>query len=231
MSSTASPRSNYHHGDLANALAAAALDLARHGGPEAVALRAAARQAGVSPTAAYRHFTGHQDLMKTVKEHCQVELVGRMEAVLAAGVPDPDPRREAIRRLRALGRGYVQFALEETGLFRTAFCRSDSPPDDQWAMLLAAPGFAHLAATLDNLVDTGALNPDQRAGAELVAWSGVHGLSMLILDGPLSGLAGDELTAVIDRVVDAITTGILGGDPAGSSQLHPAVDHRPRNQA
>ena len=83
---TTASRGSYHHGDLANALAAAALDLARRGGPEAVVLREAARQVGVSPTAAYRHFTGHNDLIETVKQTCQVELVGRMQAELA-GTP------------------------------------------------------------------------------------------------------------------------------------------------
>jgi len=54
------------------------------------------------------------------------------------------------------------------------------------------------------------LDPKHRVGAELVAWSGVHGLSMLILDGPLRALPAAELAGVIDRVLDAITTGILG---------------------
>src|SRR5215475_11647148 len=102
---TTAPRDRYHHGDLPNALSAAAFDLARRGGPQAVVLREAARQVGVSATAAYRHFKGHEALIETVKQICQTELVGRMEAELDAGTPDPDPNREAVRRLRALGRG------------------------------------------------------------------------------------------------------------------------------
>jgi len=207
---TTASRGSYHHGDLANALAAAALDLARRGGPEAVVLREAARQVGVSPTAAYRHFTGHNDLIETVKQTCQVELVGRMQAELAGSRSDPDPQREAIRRLRALGRGYVRFAQEEPGLFRTAFCHSDAPIDQQWVDVLSAPGFQELTATLDELATSGALDSRHRAGAELVAWSGVHGLSMLILDGPLGALPADDLGGVIDRVLDAIVTGVLG---------------------
>jgi len=211
---TPSPRRDrYHHGDLANALANAALDLARTGGPQAVVLRAAARQVGVSATAAYRHFSGHDDLMGTVKQHCQVELVGRMEAELAAGTPETDPGREAIRRLRALGRGYVQFAQAEPGLFRTAFLHSDAPLDEQWAALLAAPGFQTLNATLDELVEHGVLEPARRPGAEIIAWSGVHGLAVLVLDGPLGALPAGELAATIDHVLEAITTGVLGYQP------------------
>jgi AcrR family transcriptional regulator len=205
-------RDRYHHGDLANALAAAALDLARTGGPQAVVLREAARQVGVSPTAAYRHFSGHEDLVETVKHFCQVELVGRMEAVLAAGTPDPDPKREAVRRLRALGRGYVEFAQAEPGLFRTAFRRSDAPPEEQWAGLYAAPGFQALTSTLDQMVDSGVLDAEHRAGAELVAWSGVHGLSTLVLDGPLRALSEEDLAVAIDRVLDGLIAGVIGHD-------------------
>ena len=205
-----SSRDRYHHGDLANALAAAALDLARDGGPEAVVLRAAARQVGVSPTAAYRHFAGHEALIATVKEHCQIELVGRMHAELAASPPESDPDREALRRLRALGRGYIQFAQSEPGLFRTAFGHQEISSDMQWDHMLTAPGFRELTDTLDGLVTLGVLDEAHRRGAELVAWSAVHGLSMLILDGPLGALPPEALAATIDRVLDAIVTGVLG---------------------
>jgi AcrR family transcriptional regulator len=213
MTSTTRPRDRYHHGDLANALAGAAFDLARRGGPQAVVLREAARQVGVSPTAAYRHFTGHEALIETVKQVCQTELVGRMEAELVAGTPAADPKQEAVRRLRALGRGYLNFAQAEPGLFRTAFCHSDAPLEEQWSSLYTAPGFQELIATLDTMVESGVLDAEHRAGAELVAWSGVHGLSMLILDGPLRALSEDDLAAAIDRVLDAIIAGVLGREP------------------
>jgi AcrR family transcriptional regulator len=213
MSTPTARRDHYHHGDLANALANAALDLARAGGPQAVVLRAAARQVGVSATAAYRHFSGHDALMDTVKQHCQVELVGRMEAELAAGTPETDPGREALRRLRALGRGYVQFAQAEPGLFRTAFLHSEAPLDEQWAALLAAPGFQALTSTLDEMVEHGVLAPERRPGAEIIAWSGVHGLATLVLDGPLGALPPDDRAATIERVLDAISTGVLGYPP------------------
>jgi AcrR family transcriptional regulator len=108
---------HYHHGDLANALTRAAADLARHGGPDAVVLREAARRVGVSPTAAYRHFGAHEDLVRAVKSHAQDALAHAMEAA-AAGSPDP-------RALtHALAEAYIRFALSEPGLFRTAFHRT-----------------------------------------------------------------------------------------------------------
>src|SRR5215468_7175665 len=116
------PRGTYHHGDLANALTVAATQLAREGGPEAVVLREAARSVGVSATAAYRHFAGHGDLIHAVKERAQAALADRMRAELAAGEPLDDPGLDALRRLGAIGLGYLSFALTEPGLFRTAFC-------------------------------------------------------------------------------------------------------------
>src|SRR5690349_2251699 len=102
-------RGRYHHGDLANALTEAATELARVGGPEAVVLREAARQVGVSPTAAYRHFASHGDLIHAVKEHAQQELAAGMNRDLAASVAQDDPRAEAVRRMGALGVGYIRF--------------------------------------------------------------------------------------------------------------------------
>jgi len=203
-------RERYHHGDLANALAAAALDRARERGPEAVVLREVARSVGVSATAAYRHFSGHDDLLDAVREQCQRELADRMLAVVAAQPPDADPGREALRQLRGLGEGYIRFAIEEPGLFRTAFCRGDGQEPKQWDSLLTAPSFLQLAMTLDHLVGTGVLAAANRDRAEIVAWASVHGLALLLLDGPVGTLPPTEREATIGKVLDATIIAVLG---------------------
>src|ERR1700743_2056809 len=58
----------YHHGDLRNALIAAAVALVREDGPDAIVLREAARRVGVSANAAYRHFDGLPDLIEAVRQ-------------------------------------------------------------------------------------------------------------------------------------------------------------------
>jgi AcrR family transcriptional regulator len=205
----ATPRGRYHHGDLANALTTAATQLARDGGPEAVVLREAARSVGVSATAAYRHFAGHGDLMHAVKECAQAALADRMRAELAAGAPDPDPRREAVRRLRAIGIGYIGFALDEPGLFRTAFCRADKGFADAAAAMPNSPAFQLLAETLDALAETGLLPPQRRPHAELFAWSCTHGLAMLLLDGPLSQLPERDREQVVARTLQGVLDGLV----------------------
>jgi AcrR family transcriptional regulator len=208
-------RGTYHHGDLANALTVAATQLARDGGPEAVVLREAARKVGVSATAAYRHFAGHGDLIHAVKVVGQESLAASMRAELAITEPDPAPAAEALRQLRALGTGYLRFALSEPGLFRTAFCRADKAfteralEPDAAAGVAGSPAFQMLAATLDTLVAEGLLAAERRPYAEVFAWSATHGLAMLLLDGPLSPLSEDGREQALQRVIDGVVDGLV----------------------
>ncbi len=82
-------RAAYHHGDLPNALADAATDLARSGGPEAVVLREAARRVGVSAAAAYRHYASHCELLRLRARQSRPVPRGVREplAVLPGGDP------------------------------------------------------------------------------------------------------------------------------------------------
>ncbi len=207
-------RTRYHHGDLANALTVAATQLAREGGPEAVVLREAARKVGVSATAAYRHFAGYGDLMHAVKEFGQERLADSMRAELATSEPRADEADEALRRVRALGLGYLRFALAEPGLFRTAFCRADKDFVDRGAEqhltgMAASPAFRMLGETLDALVTAGLLPPERRPFADIHAWSAVHGLAMLLLDGPLNQLSDGDREKAIARVLDGIIYGLV----------------------
>jgi AcrR family transcriptional regulator len=203
-------RSSYHHGDLPNALTAAATEMAREGGPDAVVLRAVARATGVSAAAAYRHFTDHGELLHAVRQRALSALADAMQASLDAGEPLADPAKEAIRRLRALGSAYINFALSDPGLFRTAFCRPDRPMPDVKSRIEANGPFALVSGVLDDLVATGVLDPSRRPGAEIPAWAAVHGLSTLLLDGPLVLLSDEEKADAIARVSEFVLAGITG---------------------
>jgi AcrR family transcriptional regulator len=202
-----STRGSYHHGDLANALTQAAMDMARRGGPEAVILRAAASEVGVSPTAAYRHFAGHDDLIQAVQQQAQVALAGRMQAELDTSPPLAERGAEALRRLGALGNGYLMFALDQPGLFRTAFCRL-TPAEAVDAGLMSSPAFMMLIETLDELVECGMMPPSRRPFSEISMWSAVHGLATLMLDGPLCGLEPDDQATVITAMLDVLAAGL-----------------------
>ncbi len=191
MAMPATRRSTYHHGDLRNALTRAAVGLAERGGPEAVTIRAAARAVGVTPTAAYRHFAGHDELLASAKELAIASLAEAMGDCLAEVPADGDPVRRAVRKLDALGRGYLQFALAEPGLFSTAFCLGE-PMSLADAATQADHPFGILAAVLDELVEVGFLAPAHRPLAEISCWSTIHGLARLIVEGPLANLDSHE---------------------------------------
>ena len=211
------PRDSYHHGDLRNALIDAAMELAKQGGPEAVVLREAARHVGVSPTAAYRHFASHTDLMHVIKDRALSILTDAMEEQLATLAQTSGPLADAVAGMRAIGAGYVHFALENPGVFRT-WCNHTPAHDasetgDERKYEHSRP-FRVLTEALDELGRVGLLKPERREGAEIAAWAAVHGLAILLLDGPLTSLPAEQKDAVINSTLDMVVGGICNQPPA-----------------
>ena len=168
------PRATYHHGDLRRALTDAALDLVRGGGPDAVTIREVARRVEVSPAAVYRHFPDREGLLAEVARVARGDLAHRLLGELTR-VDGASGRRQSIDRLLALGRGYLEYAREHPTMIAVAFLPfepTDGLPEDPnpWNLL---------AAALDELVSVGAMAPERRPGAEIVAWSAVHGFATL----------------------------------------------------
>jgi AcrR family transcriptional regulator len=142
----------YHHGDLRSAVLAAAWKMVEKEGLTGVSVREAARRAGVSHNAPYRHFANR-------------------EALLAALVAQGFEQLHAALKNRAgreLGEAYVGFALEHPQRFRLMFSRARANADLQARF---ADSFAHLGA--------------EAAAAGAAAWSLVHGLASLVLEGHL----------------------------------------------
>lgn len=204
-------RSTYRHGDLRRALLEAGVELARQGGPEAVVLREATRRAGVVPNAAYRHFASRQALLLAVRAAALSAAAGAMEAELAAVPRDGSPAEIARASVRAIGAGYLRFAQEQTGLFRTAFgapVELADPPTDAKGGASGLNPFELLGAALDQLVAAGVLPPERRPGAEFLAWSAVHGLALLIIDGPLRGVPREQTDPLGLRLLEMVEKGL-----------------------
>lgn len=208
-------RKTYRHGDLRRALVEAGLELARAAGPDAVVLREATRRAGVSPSAAYRHFANRDLLVHEVSLAAQAQLAAAIEAAQreeADRLPrDPDPGPASRSLLRGVGAGYLRFAWAEPGWFRTAFW---AHPDLSFAGAAPAAGpsgrtpFQLLEAALDAMVDAGELPAPARPGAEVLAWSTVHGLATLTVDGPLRTLDGAAREVLAGRLLGMVERGI-----------------------
>lgn len=205
-------RSTYRHGDLRRALLEAGMELARKGGPDAVVLREATRRAGVAPNAAYRHFASREALLQAVRAAALSAVAAAMEAELAnlpAGLPPADLARASVR---AVGSAYLRFAQAEPGLFRTAFARSDGLMQGTPESPTAGPGglnpFELLGSALDKLVEAGVMPPEKRPGAEFLAWSAVHGLAVLVIDGPLGSVIGPHMQQIGQRLLDMVEKGL-----------------------
>jgi AcrR family transcriptional regulator len=225
----AAKQAPYHHGNLRHALVQAGTELAREGGPSAIVLREAARRVGVSANAAYRHFNALPELIEAVAFDALSELARSMEAELAQCRPTGDEQRDALDRLGAVGRGYVQFALREPGLFATAFAPRTSPagdvpphPGDHGADAahdLRGAGDSGLkpgellGQALDGMVQAGVLDAADRDLAATNAWASVHGLSGLLL-GPMAGQPAPTTRALIDAFLDLVGRGLITRGPS-----------------
>ena len=205
-------RSTYRHGDLRRALLDAGIELARDGGPDAVALREVTRRAGVVPNAAYRHFASRRELLLAVRAAALSAAAGAMEKELAVLPCDQPPVDFARAQVRAIGTGYLRFAQAEPGLFRTAFVVSSEDAEGEVGPGKEGAGgkdpFQLLGAAIDRLVEAGALDPSHRPNAEYLAWSAVHGLALLIIEGPLKGMDAQSSHALGQRLIDMVERGL-----------------------
>lgn len=167
----------FHHGDLRNALMVIARRLVKQHGPEQFSLREAAREAGVSPNAAYRHFADRRALLRQLARQGFLELAMEMEQAMAAAGDDP------VARFRANGLAYVRFATRESDLFTLMFgpygAGGGTEGLDARGPATGMTGFDLLGSVLDGLVVAGYLAPADRAGAEAMLWPAVHGIAVL----------------------------------------------------
>jgi len=169
----------YQHGDLRHALIQAGLKLLGEGGLPALSLRAAAQLAGVSHAAPYRHFKDKDAMVASIAEEGFRLLTHHMKKELAS-CQDED----TLARLRAAAVGYVDFAVENPGYFRVTFGGAFGDPGTYRALEEAG---TEAYGVLRNIVTEGIATGRLRAGdpdqLSLAAWSMVHGLGMLIVDG------------------------------------------------
>jgi AcrR family transcriptional regulator len=204
-------RKTFHHGDLRRALVEAGIQLARECGPDAIVLREATRRSGVVPNAAYRHFSSHHELLQAVRAAALSSLALAIEDEIAGLGPRKRSAHFARATLRAVGTGYLKFALTETGLFRTAFSVPDPVESDVDAAKTGKSDlnpFQLLGSALDMMVKARVLPATRRPAAEYLAWSAVHGLAFLVIDGPLSGKSAGDVQALAERLLQMVERGL-----------------------
>ncbi|MEM1332098.1 MAG: TetR/AcrR family transcriptional regulator [Actinomycetota bacterium] len=151
-------------------LDAAAELMAEHGSVEGISLRAVARRAGVSPTAVYRHFDDHVDLLADSVTHCWTNF---RDALATSFESRDDP----FTTFREMGRAYVDFALERPGQYRVMFSNRVSPGDDRDSV--GASAFEMLVDVVRQMLDARHDDRDPRfVAAQVHTW--IHGIVDLI---------------------------------------------------
>jgi AcrR family transcriptional regulator len=169
-------RRGYHHGNLREALVDAALTLIAEKGPAGFTIAEAARLAGVSPAAPYRHFRDADALLAEVALRGFERLAGVLAAAWNNGLPEP------MRAFEALGRSYLAFARGEPAHYAAMFetrIAFDAHPG-----LLAASdrAFTILREAADRL--TAGLPKDRRPPSLMMAlhvWALSHGIASLFV--------------------------------------------------
>jgi AcrR family transcriptional regulator len=171
-------RRSYHHGNLREALVDAALDLIAEKGPAGFTFAEAARQAGVSPAAPYRHFRDRDALMADVARRG----FERFEKELAASWDEGRPNlRQAFERV---GKAYLEFAHNEPAYFSAMFESGLSISEHRELQDAGDRAFAVLRGACEALV--AAMPAGKRPPAMMMAlhiWSLSHGIASLFARG------------------------------------------------
>lgn len=225
--SDSSKTDSYHHGHLRQALLEAALELASERGVGGFSMREVSRRAGVSHNAPYHHFA---DKGKMVEE-LAAESFRALTSFLHEAEAKPDRPEQ---KLVALCVAYVRFAIENSARFRFMFqpemrqktpfsypyglaSSSDGATDDQGKQEEESSTERAKMEAYGVLVN--AVVECQKAGLSpagdptslaLTAWSTVHGLSVLLLDGPKKITESEEALETITRgVTERLAYGLL----------------------
>ena len=170
------PQSSYHHGDLRQALVQAALREAEQGGPEAISIKALAKDLGVSQPAPYRHFADRDALLQAVT----AEAFRQFNAILREAIAKSLKRSKLSRFAQAA----LDFGLRRNGIYRLMFASRTmaSAPDDSELHLAAMETFDLLLEALE-APRVGLL----RERHALQIWAALHGVVMLAEQGLLTG--------------------------------------------
>ncbi len=171
-------RRSYHHGNLREALISAALDLIAQKGPAGFTFAEAARQAGVSPAAPYRHFRDRDALMADVARRGFEHFEQRLAAAWDEGRPSP------LAAFERLGSAYLAFARDEPAYFSAMF-EAGLPISDHRDLQEAGDrAFGVLRQACEAIV--AAMPPGKRPPAMMMAlhiWSLSHGIASLFARG------------------------------------------------
>jgi AcrR family transcriptional regulator len=193
----------YHHGDLRRALVEAALELVKEQGPSGITLREAARRAGVTHAAPYRHFADKEALLAAVAEEGFLRLRSEIETTLEQVHP-----RE---RVETVGVSYVRFARKNPSQFRVMFGSQVGDKRSYPSLLQADQAvFDLLCSAIRSAQESGDMGPGDPARMGMIAWSMLHGVAALVVDGQMerAGVRDEHIDEFARRVARTANAGL-----------------------
>ncbi len=146
------PKRGYHHGNLRQALIDAALELIEQRGPTGFTLSEAAKRAGVTPAAVYRHFEGREDLIAEAAHQGYDIFAELMEFAYESGQPS------ALKAFEATGRAYLAFARKYPGHYIAMF--------ESGISVNRTPELAHAANRANGVLERAASDLSQHIPAD-----------------------------------------------------------------
>lgn len=197
------PKKSYHHGDLRGALIAAAEQLMAQEAAWTFTLREVARAAGVSHNAPYNHFSDRRALLAAVAAHGFDDLTSTLRHSLAE-VDTAD----VAGRLRAVAKAYVAFAVAHPSRYRLMFSAELAGFDDAALRASGERAFMVLHDLIAQGVSAGRLRVDLHGTHALTAWSLVHGLGTLVLDGRVQQIKSQAIAALADAAAGTLVNGL-----------------------
>ena len=167
----------YHHGNLAESLLNAVDDIASQFGLEAVTLRACAKRVGVSPSSAFRHYTDKRALLTAFATRALLQLSNILSAA------NREAHENGQDAFLAVSLAYVRFALDKPAFFRAMWREETIYSNDEQYVAAAEQLSSNLKGGFADTIEDS--DPTQLSADELLAWSAVHGLANLFVDGPV----------------------------------------------
>src|SRR6478736_1354795 len=196
----------YHHGDLRRVLIDAALQLVGESGANAVSVREAARRAGVSPGAPFRHFPSRDALMNAVAEEAQRRFRAEIEVALAEA-----PANNPLGRFRCLGLAYLRWAMKNPTHFEIISSRRFFDHDKEAGVSQDNAELIELTErTLADAFAAGQLRSPDLKRVQIAGRALVYGFARMNIDGhfPRWGVAGGEAERTAEGILDLFIEGI-----------------------
>lgn len=195
---------SYHHGDLRNALILAAVELIEERNSPDFPISEAAKRAGVSPAAPYRHFKDREALLEAVSD---LYFIGLADATQTTRARHPKGSRESIV---ALGHTYIDYVSGRPAFYNLIWNQGPAyhenrKEEDQ------RPGFYNFVGAVADWCDQRALKDSNPLELSVKLWAMAHGLSVLNINGQLGlFMPGADVLEMLSSSANTFLDGVEG---------------------